>query len=163
MYPTLILFKDGVNVQVAQGSKSFEDLKTYSRSHAQLSNPITMNEPPPLSTIAKRLASAHSAARPASTSPLNSDGRVVALTQATFDSTVGLGEVTDGDAGQWFVEFFAPWCGHCQKLAPVWDELAVKLKGKVGVAKVDCTVEKGLSASWELRRLQRVLPFLNSL
>ncbi|KAL4646703.1 protein disulfide-isomerase A3-like [Arapaima gigas] len=37
------------------------------------------------------------------------------------------------------VEFFAPWCGHCQKLAPEFESAATQLKGIVPLAKVDCT------------------------
>jgi len=42
------------------------------------------------------------------------------------------------------LEFYAPWCGHCKKLAPEWDKLATLLKGKVKVGKVDATVETDL-------------------
>lgn len=63
---------------------------------------------------------------------------------------VGVKELTDDNytdqlsKGNHFVKFYAPWCGHCQKLAPTWEELGktyVKHK-EVTINKVDCTVNK---------------------
>ena len=42
-------------------------------------------------------------------------------------------------------EFFAPWCGHCKKLAPEYEEAATTLKEKsIPLVKVDCTAEADL-------------------
>ncbi|XP_067093619.1 protein disulfide isomerase family A, member 7 [Osmerus mordax] len=49
-------------------------------------------------------------------------------------------EYTAAEQETMLVEFFAPWCGHCQKLAPEYETAATKLKGTVSLAKVDCTV-----------------------
>lgn len=33
----------------------------------------------------------------------------------------------------WVVEFYAAWCGHCQRFAPVWKEFATNVLGKYNV------------------------------
>ena len=42
------------------------------------------------------------------------------------------------------VEFYAPWCGHCKKLAPIYDELATKLahNKNLVIAKMDSTANE---------------------
>ena len=39
------------------------------------------------------------------------------------------------------IEFYAPWCGHCKSLAPIYKELAKKYKSdkKLVIAKIDAT------------------------
>ena len=64
---------------------------------------------------------------------------VVDLNDINFSTTVWNGETTVGDKG-WFVKFYAPWCGHCQKLAPTWVEFALE-QDLVNIGQVDCAVE----------------------
>ena len=61
-------------------------------------------------------------------------GPVVELTTANFKK-----EVLDDKDSMWLVEFYAPWCGHCQKLAPSWELAAKHLKGVVKLGAVDMT------------------------
>mmetsp|Transcript_91491 Transcript_91491/g.293949 ORF Transcript_91491/g.293949 Transcript_91491/m.293949 type:complete len:244 (-) Transcript_91491:40-771(-) len=70
---------------------------------------------------------------------------VAVLTDEDFEATVG-----GGVEHPWFVKFYAPWCGHCKALAPVWEELAGKLKGSVGVASVDCTVARWTAEEYDI-------------
>ncbi|WP_428898447.1 thioredoxin 1 [Parelusimicrobium proximum] len=49
-----------------------------------------------------------------------------------------------GYNGPCFVEFFATWCGHCKRMAPVISELAKEYNGKVKffLADVDISAKK---------------------
>ena len=44
----------------------------------------------------------------------------------------------------WFVKFYAPWCGHCKKLAPTIDKLATQYANTadIEVVKVDCSKQE---------------------
>ena len=48
-------------------------------------------------------------------------------------------DVIDGSKDA-LIEFYAPWCGHCKSLAPIYDELGEKMeKEDVVIAKMDAT------------------------
>jgi len=49
-----------------------------------------------------------------------------------------------------FVEFFAPWCGHCKTLAPKWDKLSAIFGNdkNVVIGKVDATKNEKLASKY---------------
>jgi len=51
------------------------------------------------------------------------------------------------------VEFFAPWCGHCKNLAPVYEDLAQAFQSSkdVQIAKVDADAEKDLGKRFSVQ------------
>ena len=69
---------------------------------------------------------------------------VLDLTEENFASKVS--------ASPHFVMFFAPWCGHCKRLAPTWEELAGKMnvEKEVTIGKVDCTEQTTLCSAQDV-------------
>ncbi|GAB5373452.1 hypothetical protein AAMO2058_001752800 [Amorphochlora amoebiformis] len=86
-------------------------------------------------------------------------GKVHVLDKDTFehDTQASTGATT----GDWFVKFYAPWCGHCRKLEPTWEGLAKKLKKKVTVAKVDVTANQVLGQRFDIEGFPTLLFFHN--
>lgn len=68
---------------------------------------------------------------------------VVVLTEENFEKEVGQ------DRGA-LVEFYAPWCGHCKKLAPEYEKLGASFKKakSVLIGKVDCDEHKSLCSKY---------------
>nr|XP_057912484.1 protein disulfide-isomerase A6 [Doryrhamphus excisus] len=75
----------------------------------------------------------------------SSSDDVIELTPSNFNS-----EVIQSD-NLWLVEFYAPWCGHCQNLTPDWKKAATALKGIVKVGAVDADQHKSLGGQYGVR------------
>lgn len=78
---------------------------------------------------------------------------VVDLSSANFRN-----RVVDSDE-VWIVEFFAPWCGHCQSFAPEYIKAAAALKGVVKVGAVDADKDKSLAGQYGVRGFPTVKIF----
>ena len=67
--------------------------------------------------------------------PAANDEQTATVVGSTFN------EIVMDESKDVLIEFYAPWCGHCKKLAPVYEKLAAKTAGNpyLVVAKMDAT------------------------
>ena len=93
-----------------------------------------------------------------STPPAAAEGPTPApiaqIESGTFDDIVG-------DGSKWLIEFYAPWCGHCTRFAPTYQQVAEKLHAQnakakrqsdmVMVGKVDGAAERALSSRFNIQ------------
>ncbi|KAG0724573.1 Thioredoxin domain-containing protein 5 [Chionoecetes opilio] len=113
-YPTLLWIVDGKKVEKYAGDRSHDDLKKFAEG------------------LLGREEQQQGGERQLRDQP---ETPVVVLTSENFENAI--------EKGYSMVKFYAPWCGHCKRMAPTYDELGRKFVGndQVKIGKVDCTHE----------------------
>ena len=87
---------------------------------------------------------------PSTPNPL---GKSLSFTAESFQNLVTMSQEP------WFIKFYAPWCGHCQSMAPNWVQLAKEMKGRLNIGEVNCDVESRLCKDVRLRGYPTILFF----
>lgn len=80
---------------------------------------------------------------------------VMQLTAESFDT-----EVVKADKPV-LVDFWAAWCGPCKMIAPVVEEIAGELEGKVGVAKLNVDEYGDIPARYGIMSIPTLILFNN--
>lgn len=79
--------------------------------------------------------------------------KIANLTTDSFKSTVSSSNVPV------LVDFWAPWCGPCKAIAPILEELATELDGKLKIAKVNIDENDAVAAEYGVRAIPTMILF----
>ncbi|KAK4499380.1 hypothetical protein PRZ48_009894 [Zasmidium cellare] len=177
-FPTIVLFKDGKEVEKKTGAKdlaamskwvesTLETIKPGSRPSGgpklpkvgaksapptPLEAPVGKDSDEKVTAPAKSTATATRIEKPTKETP-NPRGKSVPLTAEDFQRLV----TTTREP--WFVKFYAPWCHHCQAMAPNWQGMARQMQGSLNIGEVNCEAEKRLCKDVKVRGYPTILFF----
>lgn len=57
------------------------------------------------------------------------------------------------------VMFSAPWCGHCKRMHPIWQNLAKQMQGRTIIGQVDCTVNDKIRSRYHVQSFPTIKLF----
>ncbi len=82
-------------------------------------------------------------------------GQPINLTSANFNKHISNSDIPV------VVDFWAPWCGPCQTMAPAFAQAAQQLEPNYRLAKVDTEAEQALGAQYGIRSIPTIAVFKN--
>lgn len=167
-FPTIVLYKNGEQIESKAGAKDLKGVSEWVESTLEFIRPgsrpqggpelpkvgadhavpVIVNTP---TNTAESVSGPTKLSAPGSSKDLksygdpNPAGKSVPLSAENFQRHVTM------TRDPWFIKFYAPWCGHCQALAPNWQGMARQTKGRLNIGEVNCDVEKRLCKDVKVR------------
>jgi protein disulfide-isomerase len=178
-YPTFIIFKEGELVDRMTGAEGMDGLSQFVEKTLETIRPGSRVKGGPelpevgakhtkdFDEVAYLAGAAASNAKtktndktkgvkgkkPKVTPIPNPKGKVVSLTAESFQDLVTMSQ------DPWFIKFYAPWCHHCQAIAPIWTQLGKEMERRLNIGEVNCEAETRLCKDVRVRGYPTILYF----
>ncbi|KAL7266996.1 hypothetical protein RUND412_010432 [Rhizina undulata] len=180
-YPTFNLYKDGKFVETYDTGKNdlrtlsdfvekyLEIIKPGSRPTTTIVLPAVQTDKPAATKKEKAQVDETKKASPtASKATKETSASKKPQMPLLSPNPNGISKQLDADTFQslvtatghgWFIKFYAPWCGHCQAMAPAWQELGKEMRGSLNIGEVNCEESRRLCKDVKVRGYPTIIYF----